>query len=100
MQEYRLILSQATESDIHYISRTSQARLSMSDNAATLPALRLQPLIHEIEVLAAVVDLAVVISRRLPASEDRHILEPAVAHARQVLRDMHRRIRVVPPAQQ
>jgi hypothetical protein len=50
MQEYRLVLSQAAESDPYYISRTSQMRLRMSDNAATLDPLRLQPAVHEIEV--------------------------------------------------
>jgi len=54
MQEYRLVLSQATESDFHYISRASQTRLRMSDNAVTLPPFRFQPPVHEIEVLAAV----------------------------------------------
>jgi len=70
MQEYRLVLSQATESDLHYISRTSQTRPRMSDNAATLEPFRIQPSVHEIEVLAAVVDLAIVVSHRLPASEE------------------------------
>jgi hypothetical protein len=59
MQEYRLVLSQATESNPHYISRASQMRLRMSDNAATLEPFRLQPSVQEIEDLAAVVDLAI-----------------------------------------
>jgi hypothetical protein len=72
----------------------------MSGNAATLEPFRLQPSIHEIEVLAAVVDLAIVVSHRLPASEERHVLWPAVAHARHVLREVNGRIRVMPNPQQ
>ena len=100
MKEYRFVLPKVGESGFHYVSRASQARLRMADNAAPLEPFRLQPLIYEIEVLAAVADLAVIVSYSLPASQDRHVLGLAVTHASHVLREMDGGIRVMPHSQQ
>jgi hypothetical protein len=100
MEEHQLILPKATEGRLYYVLRARQACLRMSDDAAPLPPFRLQLPIHEIEVLAAVVDLTVIVSHSLPISENRRVLGPAVAYARQVLREMNGRIRVMPNPQQ
>lgn len=62
MEEYRFILPQASQSRLHDITRAGEARLSMPDNAATLSPFCFKPLVQEIEILAAVVNLAVVVS--------------------------------------
>lgn len=95
MEKYGFVLAEVSKSSLHHIPRAGETRPCMPDYAATLSSLHLQPLVKQIEVLAAVVNLAVVVSRRLPASDNRRVLRPSVAHAGHVLSEMDRRVDVV-----
>src|SRR5687767_8225793 len=66
----------------------------MADAATPLSPLDIEPLIDELEVVTAVVDLAVGAAHKLPALEDRGELGAAVAHPRQCSREMDGGIRV------
>jgi hypothetical protein len=100
MEKHCLVLSKTVESNLYDVSRSAQARLAMADSAAPLSLGRLEPVIHQIELLAAVIDFAVVISYRPPTAQNGQILGPAVAHRRHGFREMYRRIRIVTHTQQ
>ena len=67
----------------------------MADASASLSPFGDKPLIDEIEVVAAVVDLAVTVACGLPSSDDRHGFLAAVPHPRQRLCQMYGGIRVM-----
>lgn len=95
MEKYGFVLAEVSKRSLHHIARAGETRLCMPDGATTLSPLRLQPLVKQIEIPAAVINLAVVISRRLPPSDNRHVLRPSVAHAGHVLSEMDGRVGIV-----
>src|SRR5881628_4277765 len=62
VEEHRFVRSQTSSNGRHDISRTSQARFTVADSAAALSPLRIKPLINQIEVGTAMVDLTVAVA--------------------------------------
>jgi hypothetical protein len=85
MEKYGFILAKASKSSLHHVARAGETRFCMPDGAATLLPLPLQPPVKQIELLAAVVNFAVLVSRRLPAPENRRTRASPVPHTGHVL---------------
>jgi hypothetical protein len=76
MKKGSFALSKMIKSNLYDVPRAYQARLGMADNAASLPPL--DPLIHQVEVPAAVIDFVVVISSWLPSDQNGQVLSTGV----------------------
>jgi hypothetical protein len=100
MKESRFIGSEMLNCDVQHIARTDQACLCISDATSALAFFLVEPLVHEIEIFATVVNLSVVVSSGSSILNDREVLRPAIAHARGGFRQMDRRIRVVTDSEQ
>jgi hypothetical protein len=100
MEKHCLVLSKTIEGNLYDVSRSDQARLAMADSATPLSLGGPEPVIHQIEVVAAVIDFAVVISHRPPTAQNGQVLAPAVAHRRHGFRQMYRRVPIVTHTQQ
>src|SRR5437867_13372922 len=70
MQEHGFVFPEATYRHVDDVPRARQTRLGVSDDAAALAAFCLEPPVHEIEALAAVIDLHVLASRADSCPED------------------------------
>jgi hypothetical protein len=95
VEEYRFVRSQTSGNGRHNISRTGKARFAMADAAAALSPLRVKPLINEIEIGTAMVDLAVAVTCELPGLDDDDGFRAAVPHPRQGFREVDSGVRVV-----
>ena len=100
MQEHRLALAQPLDRHLDHVASAHETRLGVAYRSAALEAALSEPIAHEVEPLAAVVDLFVFESPLLPVDPHLHVLGQAVAHSRQVLGEVDRRVRVVADAEQ
>ena len=100
MEEDRLARHEPRDGQADDVSRSCEARFRMADDAPLLRAFRIEPAVEHREPLAAVIDLRILDAHPLPVHGDRRPLPPPVAHARDVFRQVNRRVRVVPDAQQ
>jgi hypothetical protein len=60
MEKDGFVRSKMTHGHFHDVPRLDQSRLAVADDAAPVSAAGVQPCIHEVEILAAVIDFAVV----------------------------------------
>jgi hypothetical protein len=100
VQEYGFIRAETTRNRRHDISSARKATLAMADGPVSLSPVGVKPLINEIEVVTAVVDLAVAVASQLSAFDDRDGLPPSVPHSSQRFCQMHRGIRVMADPEQ
>jgi hypothetical protein len=71
MEEHGLVFSEAIKSRLHDVPRTGKPRVCTPDDTPTLPPFCLEPLVYEMKVLAAVVNLAGVVACGLSWSQKR-----------------------------
>src|SRR5262245_13997959 len=89
VQEHRFIRAETSHNDCNDISSARKATLGMADAAVSLSPLGVKPLINEIEIFTAVVDLAVTVTNRLPTFDYRDGFPPSVPHSCQRLCQMY-----------
>ncbi|HVH25290.1 MAG TPA: hypothetical protein VM818_00975 [Vicinamibacterales bacterium] len=61
----------------------------MADSTATLSDLRIEPLINELEIVTAVIDLSVTVACQLPGLHDHHRLLAAISNSCKHLCEMY-----------
>lgn len=68
VHEYRFIRADTIGNGRHDISSARKATLAVPDGPVSLSRVGVKPLINEIEVVTAVIDLAVAVASKLPPS--------------------------------
>ena len=100
MQEDQWIAGQLIRGDPRDVSRADQASMGMADRALPLQALSPQPGVGQVEVLTAVIVLAIVDADRPSVIEDRTVFRHSIGDLRHQLGEMQRGVRIVPDAEE
>src|SRR5262245_39799875 len=100
MQKCCFVGSKMSQPDLHNVPSADESRLCVPNDAAPLQSFLFQPLIHQIEVFAAMVNLVVVVPSWLSVFQDRQVFRSTIAHPGQSFGEMDHSIRVVSDAEQ
>jgi hypothetical protein len=74
MKKSRLVGAKTSQRNSHNVPSTHEPRLRMSNDSAVLQLFFVQPAIHQVEVLAAMVNFVVVVSGGASVSDDHQVL--------------------------
>ena len=94
MEEDQLVLAQLIQGSGDDIARRDQPRRRVRDETALLMAVAFEPRVEACEIRTAMIDLAIVMTDQRSVAHDSRVLRQLVAHARDVLGEMHGRVRV------
>ena len=72
VQEHHFIRAESGKNGRDDIPGSDQAGVAMADATVSLSSIAVQPLVHEIELAAAIVDLGVTVTSGPPIFDDRH----------------------------
>src|SRR5205823_7502956 len=89
MKKDCFVFTEAIENDLDDISRSHQARVGVTDDAATLEMARVQPAVDEVEPPAAVIDFLIVAANDLSAARHHRVFRQAIPNAGHVFGEMN-----------
>jgi hypothetical protein len=95
MQEHRFIFSEAAEPGLYDGSRPCQPGMPVSNDPVPLLSPGVKPVIHQGEILTAVVDFDVVQTCEPPGAHGHQVFGPSIPYLGQVLGQVDRRIGIV-----
>ena len=95
MEKQKRIAAQVLERDSDDVAGPREARMRMSYSALRLKATRAEPLVREIEALAAMIVLEIVDAGRVAVFQNGDVLPHAIGNIGKDLRQMKHRVGVV-----